>query len=231
MWMPFLPPCTSFEDLTMPRQWWDWAFGTQVGTCFKEEMQFELSHNYILKLTNLKAQIKYLSNCLFGVWIHDLMSFSYPILTVATPGATSSEYDVHWTASVTGSTFFRLTWILGCLCLGGVVSLDGWWNVYVLVDTPPSSRDVPGFLHYNTSKRHRLWPKQKDFMSQTKKTWKVHTYTRIQSGCNLLLQHLHSFFLFQVVDGHLLLNKFGHEICLSVALDFNRKWSWTSKRP
>ena len=50
--------------------------------------------------------------------------------------------------------------------------------------------------------------------SNTKKTWK-------QSRCNLLLQHLQPFILFGVVDGHLVVHKSWHELCLRVKSEFN----------
>ena len=49
----------------------------------------------------------------------------------------------------------------------------------------------------------------------------AYTYKRIQTGSNLLLQHLQPLILFRVVDGHLVVHKSWHELCLRVKSEFN----------
>ena len=49
----------------------------------------------------------------------------------------------------------------------------------------------------------------------------AHTYIGIQTGCHLLLQHLQPLILFGVIDGHLVVHKSCHELCLYVKSEVN----------
>ena len=141
MWMPFLPPCTWFEDSTTPCQWQNWAFDMQASTCFKEECNLNRTTLKAGSLQILNPQIKYLANCFSGVKIHDLMALAFPILIVVTSSVASFEFDAKWTSCVTDSTSLWQNLKFGSSLSRCVVSSDGWWASCVSVDTPPSTGD------------------------------------------------------------------------------------------
>ena len=156
------------------------------------------------------SQKNYLEKCLFGVWIHNLMPLPCWIWTVATSDAASSKSDVRGTTSVFDSTSFCRTGIFCRLLFGGYPRL---------------------FTQFHHNKTHVIiWILQIKPPTHLSNEILTHTYIRIQTGCNLRLQHLQTLILLRVVYGHLVVHKSRHELCRCVKMEFseNRVVSWNN---